>query len=157
MKIGQTPNISDNLTCSSVKKQEVRYSFGSKNSAEDCFVSKNRKKANFFSNFLNSIKHFFARPKIENTNEQIDISTLNDNKSAVSFKGISLSQTKTRIAKELGLSEKEISDYLTLIGEKSSFAKDENSKRSAKGINYALSRKNQRKGAYIRDRFSDYI
>lgn len=119
MKIGQTPNISDNLTCSSVKKQEVRYSFGSKNAGEDCFVSENKKKSNFFSNFFNSIKRFFAPKQPENQQpSQIEISTLHNSESGVSFKGINVSQTKSQVIKQLGLSEKEISDCLKTIDEK---------------------------------------
>ncbi|MBR6163838.1 hypothetical protein IKQ26_08120 [bacterium] len=118
MKIGQTPNIPDNLTCSSVKKQEVRYFCGRKNVEADSFVRKNKPKISFFSNFFDKIKQFFT-PKPPQK-EQIDISTLNNKESAVSFKGINVNKTKNDVTKELGLSEKEISDCLKTVKEQAS-------------------------------------
>lgn len=120
MKIGNNPNIAKTLVSEPNQKSETHYTFGSLRTPSDSFVRENKPKTNFFSNFFSAIKKFFTRPKEQNSQEQIDISTLKNGASAVSFKGINVSQTKTQITKELGLSEQEISDYLTLIREKSS-------------------------------------
>ena len=119
MKIGKSPNISETNCFAPVKKPEAKYSFGNRQIPADSFVRENKPKTNFFSNFFSAIKNFFVSQKAQNPNRPIDISTIHTQDSGVSFKGISVSQTKAQLTKQFGLSEKEISDYLKNIKEKS--------------------------------------
>ena len=113
MKIGQK-NIFE--TPAIKPTQNAGFRGSAKNLPSDSFECETKKpQQGFFSNFLDKIKNLF-KPKAEEAKEKIQISDLHQN-DGVSFKGINVSNTNTKLLNELQMSSEQFGKILKDLGE----------------------------------------